>query len=156
MVIHQMEHPQLLWILHRQRAPHHRIHQAENCRVRSNSERKREDDYHREHRTSAKRANRVTKVLPQFLKPYRTPHLPAAFQIESRVAEIAPGLLAGFGYAHAGLDEVIDPFRNVRFNFFGEFAMDATLAQARQNPLHDSITFITLAMPSSMRSKLET
>src|SRR5580658_947405 len=91
----------------------------------------------------------MAEVFRDALEPRPTPGLAADFGVECRVAEFPPGALARLLFRHAAFHELVDSLRNVRLDLVDKLA-------AQANESHDSAGRITLAMPSIMRSKLDT
>src|ERR1700734_471712 len=91
----------------------------------------------------------MAEVLPDPLDPRPPPRLAADFRVPCRTAELPLGLLARFLFPHAGFPELVNSLCKMGFHLVGELPGEAS-------EFHGSAGRITLAMPSIIRSKLDT
>ena len=91
----------------------------------------------------------MAEVSRDALEPRSTPSLAADFGVKCRIAEFSPGPLARCLFPHAAFHELVGSLCNVGLDLVGKVA-------TQSSEFHDAAGRITLAMPSIIRSKLDT
>src|SRR5215471_5354857 len=92
---------------------------------------------------------RVPQVLPKPVDPNPTPNLTAGFRYLRHVSKLAACHPQRFLLRHPGLYQFVGPLGDMRRNLL------LNVVPPLPEPTHDRTGFITRAMPSSIRSKLD-
>jgi hypothetical protein len=133
----------------------YRVDNAEHGGIRADAERQRDGRDSAEQRVVAQRAEPDAQIADDVLGGEKAPDFAAVFKQEGGVSELAARLGEGGAGAHASLHQLVRLFLDVRFQFAGQFAVQAAAPENACDAAHDSEGLSTRLMPDSMRSKLD-
>src|SRR5262249_34940869 len=107
----------------------HRIHDAENRRVRADAERQREDGDQRHDRMLEQHPQRVAQILPQSFQPMSNTRIPYFFFDLFPAAEFDQGRAARVFWIETVLDLLLNEHFKISFNLFRQILFLSSLVE---------------------------
>ncbi len=118
----------------RERPQEHTLNHAENCAIRTNRQRQRKHDDHRESGCPAEGANRVPKIVANSLELIGAAHVPAFLLNLSDSSEAASRGSQRFRRRHPIRHVLLDLLIEVESQFLVEFLFHVAFTQKRTQP----------------------
>src|SRR5580693_4669841 len=106
----------------RQRIEQYAVHYGKQSRVRTDTQRQRENGDRRESRRFPKHPQAISHILYQFFKRSPAPHLPGDLLDQADIAQLSPCSTARFVFGFAAFRSVFDRHSQMALEFFVQFA----------------------------------